>query len=133
MDYFEANGINALYATYTSDSMKEDMKRLLNEFYDSVGKWQKDSPTQIGKFMEFLEVIEKPGAMDTKTKELIAIGISVVTHCSWCISYHVKAAFDAKANEQEIREAGWVAVLMGGGPALAYNQLVEDAIEDFKR
>lgn len=113
--------------------MKEDMKGLLDEFYDSVGKWQKDSSTQIGKFMEMMEAIEKPGAIDLKTKELIAVGASVVSHCQWCVAYHVKGAFDAGAGEQEIREAGWVAVLMGGGPALAYNQLVEDAIEDFKK
>ena len=112
--------------------MKRDMKALLNEFYDSVGKWQKNSNPQVTKFMEMLEAIEKPGSIDKRTKELIAVALSVTSHCDWCVAYHVKAAFDCGAKEQEIREAGWVAVLMGGGPALAMNQLVEDAIEDFK-
>lgn len=108
------------------------MKGLLDEFYGSVGKWQKDSSTQISKFMELLQAVETPGAIDTKTKELIAVALSVTGHCKWCIAYHVKAAFQAGATESEIREAGWVAVVMGGGPALAYSQLVESAIEDFK-
>ncbi len=112
---------------------KEDMKGLLDEFYGSVGKWQKNSPAQIGKFMELLEAIEKPGALDKKTKELIAVALSITGHCEWCIAYHVKAAFDCGAAAEEIREAGWVGVLMGGGPALSYSQLVEDAIEDFKK
>ena len=111
--------------------MSGKMKDLLDEFYGSVGKWQKDSPAQIGKFMELLEAIEKPGALDKKTKELIAVSLSVTSHCEWCIAYHVKAAFECGANDKEIREAGWVAVLMGGGPALSYSQLVEEAIEEF--
>lgn len=114
------------------NNKKEDMKGLLDEFYESVGKWQKNSPNEIGKFMELLEAIEKPHALDKKTKELIAVGASTVSHCQWCISFHVKGAFEAGATSQEIREAGWVAVLMGGGPALAYNQLVEDAIKEFE-
>ena len=113
--------------------MKEDMKGLLDEFYESVGKWQKDSPAQIGKFMGLLEAIEKPGALDKKTKELIAVALSVTGHCEWCIAYHVKSAFDCQATAEEIREAGWVGVLMGGGPALSHSQLIEDAIEDFKK
>lgn len=112
--------------------MKEDMKGLLDEFFASVERWKGNSPNELGKFMELLEAIEKPGALDKKTKELIAISLSVISHCNWCVAYHVKASFDAGATEQEIREAGWVAVLMGGGPALSFNQLVEAAIDDFK-
>jgi AhpD family alkylhydroperoxidase len=111
--------------------MKEDMKGFLEEFNESVDKWQKNSPSQLNRFMALLNEIEKPSALDTKTKELIAISLSVISHCKWCISFHVKAAFDSGATNDEIRDAGWVAVLMGGGPPLAYNQLVEDAIEDF--
>jgi AhpD family alkylhydroperoxidase len=113
-------------------SEKEDMKGLLDEFYASLGNWQKTSPNEIGKFLELLEAVEKPGALDKKTKEIIAVALSVESHCPWCVSYHVKAAFDSGASEQEIRESGWVAVLMGGGPSLSFMQLVEAAIEDFK-
>ncbi len=109
------------------------MKGLLDEFYGSVGKWQKNSPAQISKFLELLEAVEKPGALDKKTKELIAIALSVNSHCKWCIAYHVNSAFESGATEQEVREAAWVAVLMGGGPALSYSQLVDDAINDFKK
>lgn len=112
--------------------MQENMKALLDEFYESVSKWKNVSPAEITKFMELLEVTERPNALDKKTKELIAIATSVVSHCQWCIAFHVKAAFDEGATAEEIRDAGWVAVLMGGGPALAFNQLVEDAIRDFE-
>ncbi|MFB6214932.1 MAG: carboxymuconolactone decarboxylase family protein [Candidatus Bipolaricaulia bacterium] len=34
--------------------------------------------------------------------------------------FHVKNALDASATEEEIIEAAWVAVLMGGEPALMH-------------
>ena len=109
------------------------MKDLLNEFYKYIGVWKEKSPEQISKFIELLKAIEKPGYLDTKTKELIAVAISVVAQCQWCIAFHVKSALDAGAKPEEIREAAWVAVLMGGGPQLAYMQLVEKALEEFSK
>ncbi len=113
--------------------MPGSMKDLINEFYNYIKFWKNVSPEQISKFLELLEAIEKPGVLDTKTKELIAVAISVVVQCQWCIAFHVKAALDAGAKPEEIREAAWVAVLMGGGPQLAYMQLVEKALEEFSK
>lgn len=109
------------------------MKNLLNEFHKYIGLWKKKSPEQLSKFMELLEAIKKPGYLDTKTKELIAVAIAVIAQCKWCIAFHVKMALDAGAKPEEIREAAWVAVLMGGGPQLAYMQLVEKALEEFSK
>lgn len=36
----------------------------------------------------------KPGALDVKSKELIAIGIAIATRCDGCVGFHVKAAFE---------------------------------------
>lgn len=46
-------------------------------------------------------------------KELIAIALSVMAQCQWCISFHVSSALRAGAKPEEIREVAWVAVLMG--------------------
>ena len=40
------------------------------------------------------------GALDHKTKELIAIGISVAVRCDDCIAFHVKAAVDRGATSR---------------------------------
>lgn len=109
------------------------MKELLQEFHKYISFWRKVSPEQIQKFLELLQAIEKPGKLDTKTKELIAVAISVVVQCQWCIAFHVKTALDYGATPEEIREAAWVAVLMGGGPQLAYMQLVEEALKEFTK
>ena len=40
--------------------------------------------------------------MDTRIKELIAIGASVTANCEPCLDYHMSKAKDAGADEREI-------------------------------
>lgn len=69
------------------------------------------------------------GALDLKTKELIALTIGVSTRCMDCIGFHVKAAIRAGASRDEVAEAISVAVLMGGGPAMMYGAKALDAYD----
>jgi len=108
-----------------------DMKELLNELFNYVKYWGEVSPDQINAFINLLEKVETPKALDKKVKELIAVALSVNAHCPWCIAYHVSEALKAGAIPDEIREAAWVAVLMGGGPNLSYMILVERALKEF--
>ncbi|EQD27133.1 alkylhydroperoxidase like protein, AhpD family [mine drainage metagenome] len=55
--------------------------------------------------MAFLEMVERKRALDTKTKELIALAAGLVKHCEWCIAYYVKGSNDAGATKEEIFEA----------------------------
>jgi len=43
--------------------------------------------------------------MDERTKELIAIGASVVAHCQPCLTYHVEKARELGIDDDEIRKA----------------------------
>lgn len=108
-----------------------DMKSLLEEFHEYVKHWKNVAPEQIDAFLNLLMKVESPKALDKKVKELIAVALSVNAHCPWCISYHVNEALKAGASPEEIREAAWVAVLMGGGPNLSYMILVEKALKEF--
>src|SRR5690606_37532789 len=60
------------------------------------------------------------GALDPKTKELIALAIGVATRCDGCIGFHAQALAQLGATETEIQETLGVAVYMGGGPSLMY-------------
>ncbi|XGI84268.1 carboxymuconolactone decarboxylase family protein [Halorutilales archaeon Cl-col2-1] len=106
------------------------MEDLHSQVSESLAKFDETSPDEMAAFGEFLGEVETEGALSTKQKELTAVSLSVVTHCKWCIAYHVKNAVDEGATPDEIREAGWMAVLMGGGPALMYYQLVEKAVDE---
>jgi AhpD family alkylhydroperoxidase len=60
------------------------------------------------------------GALDIKTKELIALAIGISTRCVDCIGFHVQGALKHGASRDEVAETISVAVMMGGGPAYMY-------------
>lgn len=60
------------------------------------------------------------GALDRKTKELIALAISISLRCDGCIASHARAAARRGATEAEVAEAIGVAILMNGGPATVW-------------
>ena len=71
------------------------------------------------------------GALGAKTKELMALAVSVAVRCEGCIAYHVHDAVKAGATRQELLETIGVAIMMGGGPASMYAAHALDAIEQF--
>ena len=71
------------------------------------------------------------GALDTKTKELIALAISVAARCDDCIAHHVSDALEAGATKEEIVDSLGVAVLMGGGTSVVYATHAIEALDQF--
>jgi AhpD family alkylhydroperoxidase len=59
-------------------------------------------------------------ALDTKTKELIALAISVAVRCDDCIAFHAKAAAEQGATQEEVAETLGMAIYMGAGPSVMY-------------
>jgi alkylhydroperoxidase AhpD family core domain len=72
-----------------------------------------------------------PGALDAKTKELIALAIGVAQRCDGCIGFHTKALVQMGTTEAELQEMLAVAVYMGGGPSLMYAANTLAAFQQF--
>lgn len=71
------------------------------------------------------------GAIDTKTKELIALAIAVTRECDGCIAAHAHAAAHHGVTAQEAAEAIGVAILMNGGPGTVYGPRAYAAVREF--
>ena len=71
------------------------------------------------------------GALDRRTKELIALAIGVVEGCDGCIASHAQAAVRAGATRQEAAEAIGVTFLMHGGPATIHGARAYEAFCEF--
>ena len=54
------------------------------------------------------------GSLDRRTKELIALGISIVGNCESCMEWHLHQARKAGATREQVLEAVDVALEMGG-------------------
>lgn len=72
-----------------------------------------------------------PGALDEKTKELIAMAIGVAARCDACLGFHARTLVRLGTTPKEFREMLGVAVYMGGGPALMYAANALAAFEEF--
>ncbi len=92
----------------------------------------RELPGPLGGFANLHKAATTGGALDAKTKELIALGIAVAVHCDSCLAYHVHDALKAGATRAEVLDALGVAVMMGGGPATMYACDAFAALEQFE-
>jgi AhpD family alkylhydroperoxidase len=88
------------------------------------------APDMQAAFDAFGRQVFAPGALDPKTKQLIAVAVAHVTQCPYCIQGHTKAAQRAGATAQDLMEAVWVAAEMRAGGAYAHSALMLAAVEE---
>jgi AhpD family alkylhydroperoxidase len=82
----------------------------------SPNSWIADRlPGPQQRFKEFAQKVYAGGALDLKTKELIAVACSSVGRCPHCTDGHLAKAKEVGASEEEIAEALAVAWFQGGG------------------
>ena len=81
---------------------------------------RKDINDTMSGFSAMAGAATKDGALDKKTKELIALAIGVSTRCDGCIGFHTEALVKLGATREEIEETLGMAIYMGGGPSLMY-------------
>ena len=54
------------------------------------------------------------GALDVKTKELLALVASTVLRCDDCVKYHLESSYKIGLKKEEVVEALGIATLVGG-------------------
>ena len=108
------------------------MEKSIAEFQETMEVLSKESREAMHHFRAFMDCVLAKKVLDTKTKELIALGTAITARCKYCIAIHVKKAIAAGATRGEILETAAVAILMGGGPALTYVTEVKKSLEEFE-
>ena len=77
-------------------------------------------PDTASAFGALGKTVKEGGTLDFKTKELIALGISVCIRCEPCISLHIAALVRDGVTRDEISDVLAMSIQMGGGPAMMY-------------
>jgi AhpD family alkylhydroperoxidase len=96
-----------------------------------LGELRSSTPEVMKAFNELGRAATTPGALDAKTKELIALALSVAVRCDPCIGFHAKSLVRLGATRQELDETLAVATYMGGGPSLMYAASAVAAFDEF--
>jgi AhpD family alkylhydroperoxidase len=80
-------------------------------------------------FLQMEDAAFSEASLPRKTKELIAVGISVKIDCESCMQWHIEQAAAAGASLRELLEAAEVAIEMGGGPATVSARFALEVME----
>lgn len=111
--------------------MSKNYKEITKSISDSLAKLRKDIPDLMSGFSGLAQAATKDGALDKKTKELIALALGIAARCDGCIGFHAQALVKLGASREELVETLGMAVYMGGGPSLMYAADALAAFEEF--
>lgn len=98
----------------------------------SAAALRKGIPETMAGFAALGKGAYSPGALGTKTKELIALALCIASRCDGCVAYHSKRVSDLGASRNEVLETIGVAIQMGGGPSMVYGGEALRAFDAFQ-
>lgn len=99
----------------------------------SLASLRASTPAVMKSFGDLGHAATTSGVLDRKTKELIALAVSVAARCDPCIGFHMQTLVKLGVTRQEIDETLGVTTYMGGGPSLMYAANAINAFEEFSR
>lgn len=111
--------------------MHKDWGRVAKDLSGLMAEARKGVPEAAKGFGHLAAAATAPGTLDAKTKELMAVSISIAIRCDGCIAFHVKAAVHHGATREEVLETVGLAMYMGGGPSFVYGAQALEAFDQF--
>ena len=95
-----------------------DYRQLTQGISSSMAGLRQDIPEVMKGFSALAHAATQNGALDKKTKELIALAIGVAVRCDGCIGFICKRCSLAPARQKSKKP--WHGGVYGGGPSLMY-------------
>lgn len=112
-------------------TMSKHYDQITTSISESVTKFTNESSEFMQHFRGISQTAFKPGQLDQKTKEMIALATGIAKQCDGCIGFHIKKLIKLGLTREELMEMLNVVVYMGGGPALMYAADTILAFEQF--
>jgi AhpD family alkylhydroperoxidase len=109
--------------------MVEDWLALISNMNGAVRDLRRTTPEVMKTFSDMAVAAHHGSALDGKTKELIALAISVAVRCTPCIAYHAEGAVKQGASREAVAEALAMAIYMGAGPSVMYAAEALEAVD----
>ena len=72
--------------------MAKDYPGIQAHLEEMIGRLAEQAPEVMEGFGQLHSSSTADGALETKTKELLALAIGIAVHCDGCISYHTHDA-----------------------------------------
>jgi AhpD family alkylhydroperoxidase len=116
---------------------EEDARGLVKEVYDDIlssrglarvpNYWKAlaNYPEYLAATWSRLKVVMADGALDRKTKEMIAVAVSATNNCAYCLDSHTDMLRALGATDQELMELMAVVDFFNGSNAVASGLKIE--------
>ena len=111
--------------------MYKDWPAIAANLTVAVKELRLGAPDTMKAFSAMAQATTQAKAIDTKTKELIALGIAVAVRCDPCIAFHVESARKHGATRDEVMETVGMAIYMGAGPSVMYAAQAVEAYDQY--
>lgn len=111
--------------------MHKDWPQMARELSGAIKEVRLGTPDVMKSFSAMAGAATAEGALDAKTKELIAMAIAVAIRCDGCVAFHAQAAVKHGASREEVMETMGLAIYMGAGPSLMYAAQAVEAFDQF--
>jgi AhpD family alkylhydroperoxidase len=111
----------------------ENWPLLTRELSAQLRNLRGGAPEVMKAFSAIAQAALQLRALDTKTKELVALAISVAIRCDDCVAFHVKAAYEQGASKEEVTDVLGMAIYMGAGPSAMYASHALEAFSQFAK
>jgi len=111
--------------------MHKNWPQMASELSHAIKEVRLGTPEVMKPFSAMARAATEAGALDAKTKELIALSIAVAIRCDGCVAFHAQAAVKLGATRDEIMETMGMALYMGAGPSLMYAAQAVEAFDQF--
>ena len=109
----------------------EPAKQILDELRQPARALREQIPGVYEGYQATSAAVLVDGALDAKTKELIALAIAVSKQCDGCIASHARGAARRGATTEEVAEALGVTIMMNGGPGTVHAPRAFAAFQEF--
>lgn len=111
----------------------DNFRELTKSVSAGLATLRTSTPEVMKSFHDLGHAATTDGVLDRKTKELIALALSVGSRCDPCIGFHMQTLVKLGVTRQEIDETLGVTTYMGGGPSLMYAASAIAAFDEFSR
>jgi AhpD family alkylhydroperoxidase len=111
--------------------MHKNWPQIATDLSGALKELRGGAPDVMRAFSGLARAALEARALDTKTKELLALGIAVAVRCDACIAFHAEAALKQGATRDEVMETMGLAIYMGAGPSVMYAAQAVEAYDQY--
>ena len=108
------------------DAFQEDREKLNQLVMAYAGQGTK-------RFYSLDSQAYREGALPIKVKEMLGLVASFVLRCDDCIKYHIIRCFEEGVSDEELEEALFVGLMVGGTITIPHQRRAMQAWDELKR